>query len=317
VAAACLFAVNGTVSKLVLASGMSSLHLVEIRCAGAAAVLCLVALARSPRSLAFSRRDLVFLAVYGIVGVAMVQWLYFVAIGRIPVGVALLVEFTAPLLVALWVRFARRRPVRRRVWPALVLVLAGLALVAEVWAGLTLDALGLAAAVVDAGVLAAYYLLGEHGVATRDPVPLAALGFSAAALFWMVLLPPWTFPAASLAVPVHAVGALTLPAGVLVAWVVLLGTVAPFVLVLLGLRRIGATRSGLLGTLEPVLAGGVAWLVLGERLGWVQIAGAGVVLAGIVLAETARTPAAPAPPLDVVLPFDDDARTEPLRAADA
>jgi drug/metabolite transporter (DMT)-like permease len=317
VAAACLFAVNGTVSKLVLASGMSSQHLVEIRCAGAAAVLCLVALARNPRSLAFGRRDLVFLAVYGVVGVAMVQWLYFVAIARVPVGVALLVEFTAPLLVALWVRFARRRPVRRRVWPALVLVLAGLALVAEVWAGLTLDALGLAAAVVDAGVLAAYYLLGEHGLATRDPVPLAALGFSAAALFWMVLLPPWSFPAASLAEPVHAVGALTLPAGILVVWVVLLGTVAPFVLVLLGLRRIGATRSGLLGTLEPVLAGGVAWLVLGERLGWVQIAGAGVVLAGIVLAETARTPSVPAPLPDVVLPFDDDARAEPVRAADA
>jgi drug/metabolite transporter (DMT)-like permease len=317
VAAACLFAVNGTVSKLVLASGMSSLRLVEIRCAGAAAVLCLLALARNPRSLAVGRRDVVFLALYGVVGVAMVQWLYFVAIARIPVSVALLVEFTAPLLVALYVRFGRRQPVRPRVWPALALVLAGLALVAQVWAGLTLDALGLAAAVVDAGVLAAYYLLGEHGLAARDPVPLAALGFGAAALFWMVLLPPWTFPAGRLAEPVHAVGTLTLPAGVLVAWVVLLGTVAPFVLVLLGLRRIGATRAGLLGTLEPVLAGGVAWLVLGERLGWVQIAGAAVVLAGIVLAETARTPSASAAPPDVVLPFDADARAEPLPASDA
>jgi len=317
VAAACLFAVNGTVSKLVLASGMSSLHLVEIRSAGAAAVLCLAALARDRRSLAVRRRDLAFLAVYGVVGVAMVQWLYFVAISRIPVSVALLVEFTAPLLVALWVRFVRRRPVRRRIWPALALVLAGLALVAQVWAGLTLDALGLAAAVVCAGVLAAYYLLGEHGLATRDPVPLAALGFGAAAVFWMILLPPWTFPVGSLAVPVHTVGAFTLPAGVLVACVVLLGTVAPFVLVLLGLRRIGATRAGLLGTLEPVLAGGVAWLVLGERLGWVQLAGAAVVLAGIVLAETARTPSAPAPLPDVVLRIDDDARAEPLRVADA
>ena len=68
VAAACLFAVNGTVSKLVLASGMSSLRLVEIRCAGAAVVLGLVALARNPRGLAFGRRDLVFLALYGVSG---------------------------------------------------------------------------------------------------------------------------------------------------------------------------------------------------------------------------------------------------------
>jgi drug/metabolite transporter (DMT)-like permease len=272
----------------VLTSGLSTLHLVEIRSAGAAVVLCLAALARDRRGLRVRRRDLLFLAAYGVLGVALVQWLYFVAIARIPVSVALLVEFTAPVLVALWVRFIRRRPVRARLWPALLLALAGLALVAQVWSGLTLDALGLAAAAVDAGVLAAYYLLGER-----------ALGFAAAALFWLVLLPPWTFPVASLAVPVDVAAGLRVPAGALVVWVVLLGTVVPFVLVLGGVRRIGATRAGLLGTLEPVLAGGVAWLVIGERLSVVQLAGAGVVLAGIVLAETARTPSAPAPALAV------------------
>jgi drug/metabolite transporter (DMT)-like permease len=295
VAAACLFAVNGTVSKLVLGSGLSALHLVEIRSAGAAVVLCLAALAGDRRGLRITRRDLPFLVAYGVLGVAMVQWLYFVAIARIPVSVALLVEFTAPVLVALWVRFVRRRSVRARLWPALLLALAGLALVAQVWSGLTLDAVGLGAAALDAGVLAAYYLLGERGLADRDPVSLAALGFTAAALFWLVLLPPWTFPVAGLGTPVDVTAGLRLPAGVLVAWVVLLGTVLPFVLVLAGVRRIGATRAGLLGTLEPVLAGGVAWLVIGERLSAVQLAGAGVVLAGIVLAETARTPSTPLP----------------------
>src|SRR3954468_18197627 len=86
-AAACLFAVNGTVSKLVLESGVSALHLVEIRSAGAAVVLCLAALARDRRSLRLARRDLLFLVAYGVLGVALVQWLYFVAIARIPVSV--------------------------------------------------------------------------------------------------------------------------------------------------------------------------------------------------------------------------------------
>ena len=130
-----------------------------------------------------------------------------------------------------------------RLWPALLLALAGLALVAQVWSGLTLDAIGLGAAALDAGVLAAYYLLGERGLADRGPVSLAALGFAAAALFWLVLLPPWTFPVASLGVPVDVTAGLRLPAGVLVAWVVLLGTVVPFVLVLAGVRRVGATRA--------------------------------------------------------------------------
>jgi drug/metabolite transporter (DMT)-like permease len=287
-AAATLFAVNGTVSKLVLTSGLSSQHLVEIRCAGAAVVLCLLALAHDRTSLRVPRRELRFVVVYGVVGVAMVQWLYFVALTRIPVSLTLLIEFTAPLMVALWVRFVFGRPVRRRLWPALALVLAGLALVARVWAGLTVDGLGLVAAFAAAGALAAYYLLGEHGMARWDPVPLAALSFSAAAVFWAVTLPWWTFPFGRLAVPV-AVLDVPVPTWVLVVWVIVLGSVVPWVLVLRGLRAIGAARAGLVGTLEPVVAAAVAWVVLGEGLSAVQILGGAVVVAGIVLAETART----------------------------
>ena len=72
--------------------------------------------------------------------------------------------------------------------------------------------------------------------------------------------------------------------------VVVLGSVVPWVLVLTGLRSIGAARAGLVGTLEPVVAGVVAWVVLGEQLTPVQLAGGAVVVGGIVLAETARTP---------------------------
>jgi drug/metabolite transporter (DMT)-like permease len=287
-AAATLFAVNGTVSKLVLTSGLSSQRLVEIRCAGAAVVLCLLALARDRRSLRTPPRELGFVVVYGVVGVAMVQWLYFVALTRIPVSLTLLIEFTAPLMVALWVRFVLGRPVRRRLWPALALVLAGLALVARVWTGLSVDGLGLVAALAAACALAAYYVLGERGVARRDPVSLAALSFAAAAVFWAVVLPWWTFPFGQLAAPVAVLG-FAVPTWVLVVWVVVLGSVVPWVLVLRGLRSIGATRAGLVGTLEPVVAAGVAWVVLGEGLTAVQIAGGAVVVGGIVLAETART----------------------------
>jgi drug/metabolite transporter (DMT)-like permease len=287
-AAATLFAVNGTVSKLVLTSGVSSQRLVEIRCAGAAVILCLFALARDRRSLRTPPRELGFVVVYGVVGVAMVQWLYFVALARIPVSLALLIEFTAPLMVALWVRFVLRRPVRRRLWPALALVLVGLALVARVWAGLTVDGFGLVAAVVAACSLAAYYVMGERGLAMRDPVSLAGLSFAAAAVFWALVQPWWTFPFGRLAAPVAVLG-VAVPTWVLVVWVIVMGSVAPWVLVLTGLRSIGAARAGLVGTLEPVVASGVAWAVLGEALSPVQIAGGVVVVGGIVLAETARS----------------------------
>jgi drug/metabolite transporter (DMT)-like permease len=288
--AATLFAVNGTISKLVLTNGLSSLRLVEIRCVAAAAIFALIA-ARRPATLRLSLRESGFIVVYGVVGLAMVQWLYFVSIARMPVSVSLLIEFTAPLMVALWVRYVRHEPVRQRVWVSLGLCLGGLVLVARVWAGLTLDGIGLLTAGLAAVSLATYYLLGERGLGSRDPFSLAAWSFGAAGLFWSLLLPWWTFPADRLggSVQVGSDGPHVL-VGVLVAWVIVLGTVAPFGLVLLGLRLIGAARTGLVGTVEPVLAGFIAWVVLGERLAPVQVLGAAVVMAGIVVAESARAP---------------------------
>jgi drug/metabolite transporter (DMT)-like permease len=289
-AAAALFAVNGTVSKLVLTNGLSSLRLVEIRCVAATVLFALIA-ARRPASLRIGPREFGFIAVYGIVGLAMTQWLYFVSIARMPVSVSLLIEFTAPLMVALWVRFVRHEPVRGRVWVALALCLSGLILVARVWAGLTLDVIGLLTAAGAAVALAAYYMLGERGLGSRDPFSLATWSFGAAGLFWSLLLPWWSFPFDRLSgtVVVGHAGPHVL-VGLLVAWVVLLGTVVPFGLVLMGLRLIGAARTGLVGTAEPVIAGLVAWFVLGERLSPVQLGGAAVVMAGILVAESARAP---------------------------
>lgn len=306
--AATLFSVNGVISKIVMAAGLSSLRLVEIRCLGAAVVFALIAAARRPASLRIGRRELGFLAVYGIVGLALVQWLYLFALGRMPVSISLLIEFTSPLLIALWVRFVRGEAVRGRIWVALVLTIGGLALVAQIWAGLTLDALGVLASSLAAVSLAAYYLLGERALGGRDAWSVAAWSFAAAAAFWAVLQPWWTFPFDQLGVDVGLRGDGGGPQVVtwlLVVWIVLLGTVAPFSLVLAGLRMIGATRVGLVGTAEPPLAGLVAWLAINETLTFWQVAGSGVVLAGIVLAESARAPK-PAPEVsvagDAVLP---------------
>jgi drug/metabolite transporter (DMT)-like permease len=284
-----LFAINGTVSKVVLEAGLSSLRLVEIRCTAAAVAFFLIAALRSPGSLRVGIGELGLMMAYGIAGIAFVQWLYLVAIARMPVSLALLIEYTAPLLVALWVRFVGRGEVRARVWLALLLSFGGLAVVAQVWQGFTLDGLGMLAAGGAAISLAAYYLLGERGLRRRDPFSLSAWGFAVAGAFWSILLPWWSFPF-DLMTDLVPIAGIRAPVWLLVIWVVLLGTVAPFGLSLFGISRIGATRTGLIGTTEPVLAGLVAWIVIGELLtGW-QLIGAGIVLTGIVVAETARPP---------------------------
>ena len=142
--AATLWAVNGAVSKVILDSGVSSLRLSEVRSTGAFVGLALVLALVAPKRLRISRSELPMLALFGIAGLAFVQWFYFVAIHRMSLAVALLIQYLAPLLVALFSRFVLHVPVRRRIWLALGLALVGLSFVLELWGGAELDGIGAA-----------------------------------------------------------------------------------------------------------------------------------------------------------------------------
>ena len=288
-----LFAVNGTISKLVLRAGLEPHQLTALRATGAFAGLLVLSLALRPagRRLAVTRRELPLLAGYGVIGFFLVPLLYFVAISRLPVGIALLFEYTAPLLVALWARFAQRQSVRPRLWGGLVLSLAGLACVAQVWGDLRLNVVGVLAGFGAAVGLALYYLLGAHGIRRRDAVSLNTWAFGFAAVVglltqagsgardWSTLGGNWS----ALGGTSHGV-----PVWLLCCYVVVLGSIAPYVLVAAALRHLPATSVGIIGMVEPVVAAGVAWLALGEALTATQLAGGALILIGVGLAETAR-----------------------------
>lgn len=289
--AAILFSVNGAISKLALAaSGMGTLRWTELRSTGGFAGLALGLALLAPSRLLIGRRELLSLALYGLFGFTLVQWLYFVAISRLPIGIGLLFEFTAPVLVALWARFAWHEHVRKRVWAALALVLLGLALVARLWAGLTLDGMGIAAGLAAAVTLAVYYLQGERLVGRRDALSIVCIALGFATLAWAVVQPWWTFPYGSLTLAVPIPGGLvgSVPVWGLALWTVVLGTIVPFGLSIGALRHLPATTVGIVATFEPVAAAVVAWVWLGESLAAVQVIGGAVVLAGILLAETSR-----------------------------
>jgi drug/metabolite transporter (DMT)-like permease len=284
VASGALFAVNGTVSKLVLRAGMDPLQLTTLRATGAFAGLLVLTLATGPRRLRFTRRELPVLLGYGLAGFALVPLLYFIAISRLPVGIALLFEFTAPLFVALWARFGQHQPVRPRLWIGLGLSLGGLAAVAEIWGDLRLNPIGIAAGLGAAALLAVYYVAGAHGAARRDPLSLTCLAFGAAALAGAVVRPWWHFPAHLLTTKSGG-----LPVWLLCCYVVILGSITPYLLVTAALRHLPPTSAGIVGMVEPVFAGAVAWFALDEALASVQLVGATLILTGVVLAETART----------------------------
>jgi drug/metabolite transporter (DMT)-like permease len=289
--AATLWAVNGTVSKVILTSGLSSLRLAEVRSTGAFALLAVGIAAVRPERLRLRPRELPHLVLFGAGGLALVQWFYFLAIHRLAIGIALLIEYLAPVLVALWARFVLHEPVRRRIWAALALALAGLSLVVEIWSGLSLDAVGVSAALAGAGSYALYLLLAEHGVEQRDAVSLVCFGFLFASLLWAVVQPWWTFPGQLVAddISLHGhLSSLHLPVWSLLAWMIVLGTIVPFGLLVGALRHIGATRAAIIAMLEPVVATIVAYAWLDESLTGVQLAGGFVVLAAIFLAQSAR-----------------------------
>jgi len=290
-AAASLWAVNGTVSKVILASGISSLRLSEVRMTGALLGFVLVLLLTAPERLRVNRRELPFLAVWGIGGLAFVQWFYFLAIHRLAIGIALLIEYVAPLIVALWARYVFQEPVRRRIWLALAFALAGLALIVDVRHGGTISTGGIVFALCSAAAYTFYLLLAEHGVGDRDAVSLLAWGFGFGALFWCFVAPWWAFPTSRVADNVSLLGRLSgerLPVWALMAFVIVIGTIVPFFLLVSALRHLPATRVGIIAMLEPVGATIVAWAWLNESLSTVQLVGGAIVLGAIVLAQTAR-----------------------------
>lgn len=291
--AATLFAINGTVSKSILVTGIDPARLSQLRVTSAFLILLVVvALIARPR-LRLRRHEIPVLLAYGILGIAMTQYLYFVAIARLPVGIALLIEFTAPIMVALWFRFGLHERLNRLVWLGLALALLGLALVGQVWQGFTLDGIGVLAAFGAAASLALYYVIGDRQVRQpepRDPVSLTMWGFGAAALFWAVAQPWWLFPWPALSGAGYPLGAEgpAVPISLLATSMVVLGTVVPFWLVVVSLHHIRASQASVVGMTEPLLAAFIAWLALGEVLTPVQLVGAVVVLAGVLLAERNR-----------------------------
>jgi drug/metabolite transporter (DMT)-like permease len=290
--AASLWAVNGVVSKVIIASGdIPAQRLTEVRTTGAFLLLAATLALTRPETLRVRRAELPILLTFGLLGLALVQWLYFEAISRLDIGVALLIQYIAPVLVALWARFAYRQPVRRRIWVALALSILGIALLVELWHGLTLDGLGVAAALGSATTFAVYVLTAERAVTRRDPVSLVCYGFLLASIFWALVQPWWSFPSELVDDSISLLGRVdhvSLPVWLLMAWMVVLGTIVPFALLAASLRHISASRAAITAMFEPVAATVVAFAWLGEALTEFQLIGAVVVLAAILLAQTAR-----------------------------
>ncbi len=290
---ALLWSSTSVLAKGILDTGFEVTALAQLRVTGAAILLFGIVAITKPSALRLRRHEVLTFAFMGIAGIAMPQLLFLLAVRDLPVGVAILLQFTAPMFIAVWFRVRHREVVKNLVWVGLAISIGSLALVGQVWDGFTLSIVGIAFALGSAVTMSIYYIKGDALMRRedrRDPLSLAMWTFVFAAAFWAIAKPWWNFPFADLVAPAQPFGVQgpTVSMLVLVGYVVIIGTVATAPIIPLALRFVDASQASMIGMSEPILAGALAWLALDERLGPFQILGAFGVLIGIAIAERSR-----------------------------
>src|SRR5256886_8325062 len=294
VLSAATFGTSGAFASSLIGAGWSPAAAVITRIAVAALVLTVPAVVQLRGRWSLLRRGAGRVAAYGLVAGAGCQLFYFNAIARMPVGVALLLEYLAAVLVVgwLWLRHGQR-PRRLTVVGAAVAI-AGLAMVLDLGGSARIDPVGVMWGLLAAVGLAIYFLLGA--ATDEEPLPPIVMAWAGmcvgavalAALGWIGVLP--------VTASMGSVGFL----GHRVSWVVpILGLslVAAVIAYVEGIGagpRLGAKLASFIGMAEVLFAILFAWLLLGQLPSAVQFLGGAFILAGVTLVRTDELKTSPA-----------------------
>lgn len=267
--AALFWASSGTAAKFLFNSGITAFELVQMRTTIAAGTVFCWLLLHKRSLLAFDRRDLPYFVTLG-AGLAVVQFTYLFAISKIQVAAAILIQYQAPIFVALYTLIFLGMKLPSVVFAVMGGSLFGCYLVVG---GYNLDLLdmnrtGVLSALASAVAFAWYTVRCEYGMRRYPPWTVVFYGLLFASMTWNIFHPP--------------LSAFLRPSG-LVQWgwvlfIAFFGTVLAFICYNEGIRRIGATRASITATLEPITAGLIAWLLLGETMEVWQILGAVLVI---------------------------------------
>jgi drug/metabolite transporter (DMT)-like permease len=291
ITAAMGFALGGVAAKVLREADMDAFRLTQIRSTGAALILLIFAFIKGKDQLYARRDELKDLILFGIIGVSAVTSFYFFALKYLFVSVALIIEFTATIWIALYLRFIKKKHISPIMWLGIVFAFSGLVLVSQIWSSSTLHPIGVAVAFADAFALAYYFLTADRLTQTRSSLSLMTWGIGVAAVFWAIILPWWNFPFEYLTDTYSLSGNLSdysAPGWALILWIIIIGTVIPYLLTVTGIRELSAGTSSVIGMIEPIFAGVIAWILLNEALSEIQLIGCAVVLFGIYLADKAR-----------------------------
>ncbi|MFJ4038719.1 EamA family transporter [Microbacterium sp. NPDC090007] len=305
VASALAFSSSGPFVKPLLDGGWSLGAVLLVRMGVAALLLSPALVTALRRQRGFVKRHGLLILAFGLTAVAGCQVFYFAAMQRMPVAVALLIQYIAPVLIviAVWVR-TRRAP-SRAVLIGSVVAMAGLVLVVDI-SGARFDLLGTIFALCAAVCAAAYFVIAGRTGDDLPPLALAAGGLLVGTVLMAALVGVGVLPFAAPSITVSLAG-LEVPGILPLLWVGAVATTLGYALGVIAVPRIGARLASFVGLSEVLFALGFAWLLLGEAPAPIQFVGGALILVGVVLVrldaaspaepkdDTASIPVVPAP----------------------
>ena len=299
------FASSGPLMKPLLEAGWSvgAALLVRMSLAGVLLAPALIRAIRRDRRIL--RRQGLLIVGFGLTAVLGCQVFYFAAMQRMPVAVALLIQYLAPVLLVLVAWARTRRAPSRLVTVGSIAAIAGLVLVADV-AGARFDPLGTLFALGAAVCMAVYFLISERAGDDLPPLALASGGLLVGAAGTAVLAAVGLLPLTAPPVSVALLG-MSVPWWIPLLWVGALATTLGYALGVKAVPMLGSRLASFVGLSEVLFALGFAWLLLGESPSPMQAVGGAILLAGVVMVrldarsageprgEAATVPVVPAP----------------------
>jgi drug/metabolite transporter (DMT)-like permease len=306
-----VFGLSGSFAKALLESGWSPGAAVTARLTGAALILAIPAFLALRGRWHQLRDNWITIGLFGLIGVAACQLFYFNAVARLSVGVALLLEYLAPVLIVLWLWGASRK--RPRVWTfgGTVLSLAGLVLVLDLTGTVKVDIVGVLWGLAAAVCLAIYFFITAKENDTLPPIVLASAGLLVGAVvMWLAAatgLLPMAFSTAD-----TRLGPWIAPWWAALGGLVLLATVLAYVSGIMAARALGSKVASFVSLTEVLFAVIWAWLLLGELPGAIQLLGGVLIVAGVVLVRLDELRSGAAVPAGIAAPLDHANDVEPV-----
>ena len=252
----------------------------EMRVTIAALILLVLLSFKNPLLLRIKRQDLLYMFILGVVGVAGVHYTYYYAISKTNIATAILLQYLAPALIMIFAVAVQGEAFSSGKLYSLGLAFSGCFFMVGGYDLAIFEAnkSGMIAGLASAGFFAFYSLYGEYGLKKYSVWTILLYGFTAAAMFWWCLHPPWKILAAHY--PPRT--------WLLFIFLGIFSAIIPFGLYFTGIRYIKATRASITAMLEPVAGGIAAYLFLGETMLPLQLLGGGLVLTGILLLQLIR-----------------------------